>query len=55
MERDVSFVTGRRVQHALERLGHEVYPLDIEDPTTGTLMELKIKQGLKMEVLQKRS
>ena len=40
MERDVSFVTGRRVQHALERLGHEVYPLDIEDPTTGTLMEL---------------
>src|ERR671911_2992573 len=40
MERDVSFVTGRRVQHALERLGHEVYSLDIEDPTTGTLMEL---------------
>jgi D-alanine-D-alanine ligase len=40
MERDVSFVTGRRVQHALERLGHEVYPLDIEDSTTGALMEL---------------
>src|ERR671933_336394 len=40
MERDVSFVTGRRVQHALERLGHEVYPLDIEDPTTARLMEL---------------
>src|SRR5215213_5741033 len=40
MERDVSFVTGRRVQHALERLGHDVYPLDIEDQTTGTLMEL---------------
>jgi D-alanine-D-alanine ligase len=40
MERDVSFVTGRRVQHALERLGHEVYPLDIEETTTGTLMEL---------------
>ncbi|MFL5991377.1 MAG: D-alanine--D-alanine ligase [Rubrobacteraceae bacterium] len=40
MERDVSFVTGRRVQHALERLGHEVHPLDIEETTTGTLMEL---------------
>jgi len=40
MERDVSFVTGRRVQHALERLGHEVFPLDIEDSTTGTLMEI---------------
>ena len=40
MERDVSFVTGRRVQHALERLGHEVYPLDIEDSTTEALMEL---------------
>ena len=39
MERDVSFLTGRRVQHALERLGHEVHPLDIEDTTTGTLME----------------
>jgi D-alanine-D-alanine ligase len=40
MEREVSFVTGRRVQHALERLGHEVHPLDIEETTTGTLMEL---------------
>jgi D-alanine-D-alanine ligase len=40
MERDISFVTGNRVQHALERLGHEVYPLDIEDGTTGSLMEL---------------
>ena len=40
MERDVSLVTGRRVQHALERLGHEVHALDIEDATTGTLMEL---------------
>ncbi len=39
MERDVSFVTGRRVQHALERLGHEVYPLDIEEGTTAALME----------------
>ena len=40
MERDVSFVTGRRVQHALERLGHEVHPLDIEEGTTASLMEL---------------
>lgn len=40
MERDVSFLTGRRVQHALERLGHEVYPLDIEEATTGSLMEI---------------
>ena len=40
MERDVSVVTGRRVQHALERLGHDVHPLDIEDTTTGSLMEL---------------
>ncbi|QIN82092.1 D-alanine--D-alanine ligase [Rubrobacter tropicus] len=40
MERDVSFVTGRRVQHALERLGHEVHPLDVEETTTGALMEL---------------
>lgn len=40
MERDVSFVTGRRVQHALERLGHEVHPLDIEATTTEALMEL---------------
>ncbi|MGF1472080.1 MAG: D-alanine--D-alanine ligase [Rubrobacteraceae bacterium] len=40
MERDVSFVTGRRVQHALERLGHEVHSLDIEATTTEALMEL---------------
>lgn len=40
MERDVSVLTGRRVQHALERLGHEVHPLDIEDTTTATLLEL---------------
>lgn len=40
MERDVSFITGRRVQHALERLGHEVHALDIEASTTGTLIEL---------------
>ena len=40
MERDISFVTGNRVQHALERLGHEVHPLDIEDATTEVLMEL---------------
>ena len=40
MERDVSFVTGRRVQHALERLGHEVHPLDIEEGTTAALMDL---------------
>ena len=40
MERDVSFVTGGRVQHALERLGHEVHPLDIEDTTTENLVQL---------------
>lgn len=40
MERDVSFATGRRVQYALERLGHEVHPLDIEATTTEELMEL---------------
>jgi len=40
IERDISFVTGNRVQHALERLGHEVHPLDIEDSTTEALMEL---------------
>jgi D-alanine-D-alanine ligase len=40
MERDISLITGGRVQHALERLGHEVHPLDIEDSTTETLMEL---------------
>jgi D-alanine-D-alanine ligase len=40
MERDVSFITGRRVQHALERLDHEVHPLDIEASTTERLMDL---------------
>jgi len=40
MERDISFVTGGRVQHALERLGHEVHALDIEDSTTEALMEI---------------
>jgi D-alanine-D-alanine ligase len=40
MERDVSFMTGRRIQHALERLGHEVHPLDIEDTTTEALLDL---------------
>lgn len=40
MERDVSLVTGGRIQHALERLGHETYPLDIEDTTTGALMDI---------------
>jgi D-alanine-D-alanine ligase len=40
MERDISLVTGGRVQHALERLGHEVHALDIEDATTEALMEI---------------
>lgn len=40
MERDVSLVTGGRVAHALERLGHEVHPLDIEETTTERLIEL---------------
>jgi len=40
MERDISLVTGGRIQHALERLGHEVHPLDIEDATTEDLMEI---------------
>jgi D-alanine-D-alanine ligase len=40
MERDISLVTGGRIQHALERLGHEVRPLDIEDATTEALMEI---------------
>jgi D-alanine-D-alanine ligase len=40
MERDISLVTGTRVQHALERLGHEVHARDIEDPTTEALMEI---------------
>ena len=40
MERDVSLVTGGRIQHALERLGHEVHPLDVEDSTTEALIEI---------------
>src|SRR3954468_17200820 len=41
MERDVSMITGRRVAHALERLGHEVHNLDIEENTTEKLMEIE--------------
>ncbi len=41
MERDVSIVTGRRVAHALERLGHEVHSLDVEESTTERLMEIE--------------
>ncbi len=41
MERDVSLVTGRRVAHALERLGHETHPLDVEESSTERLMELR--------------
>ena len=41
MERDVSLVTGRRVARALERLGHEVYPLDVEESTTKRLIEIE--------------
>ncbi|HEX2098179.1 MAG TPA: D-alanine--D-alanine ligase [Rubrobacteraceae bacterium] len=40
MEREVSLITGRRVSHALERLGHEMHPLDIEETTTERLIEL---------------
>src|SRR4051794_3897009 len=40
MERDVSMITGRRVAHALERLGHEVNALDIEEDTTEKLMRI---------------
>src|SRR5919205_911950 len=40
MERDVSLVTGGRVAHALERLGHEVHALDIEETTTEALIQL---------------
>ncbi|WP_119069452.1 D-alanine--D-alanine ligase family protein [Rubrobacter indicoceani] len=40
MERDVSFVTGTRVGRALERLGHDVHLLDIEDSTTENLIDL---------------
>jgi D-alanine-D-alanine ligase len=41
MERDVSIVTGRRVAHALERLGHEVHSLDVEESTTERLLEIE--------------
>ena len=41
MERDVSLITGRRVAHALERLGHEVRSLDVEESTTEKLMEIE--------------
>jgi D-alanine-D-alanine ligase len=41
MERDVSIVTGRRVAHALERLGHEVRSLDVEESTTERVMEIE--------------
>lgn len=40
MERDISLVTGGRVAHALERLGHEVRSLDVEESMTERLMEL---------------
>ena len=40
MERDVSLITGQRVAHALERLGHEVHALDVEESTTERLMAL---------------
>lgn len=40
MERDVSLATGRRVAHALQRLGHEVHELDLEERLTETLVEL---------------
>jgi D-alanine-D-alanine ligase len=41
MERDVSLITGRRVAHALERLGYEVHSLDVEESTTERLMEIE--------------
>ena len=40
LERDVSLVTGGRVQHALERLGHEVHALDVEESTTDNLLDI---------------
>ncbi len=39
MEREISFLTGHRVRHALERLGHEVRALDITEDTTRALIE----------------
>lgn len=39
MEREISIVTGARVRRALERLGHEVRELDLDENTTETLAE----------------
>ncbi|WP_047866191.1 D-alanine--D-alanine ligase family protein [Rubrobacter aplysinae] len=39
MEREISIVTGTRVRRALERLGHEVHSLDLDESTTDTLMQ----------------
>ncbi|HKH78131.1 MAG TPA: D-alanine--D-alanine ligase [Rubrobacteraceae bacterium] len=39
MEREISFLTGHRVRHALERLGHEVRALDVTEDTTRALIE----------------
>lgn len=41
MEREISQLTGARVQHALERLGHEVQTLDLDENTTETLAETR--------------
>jgi D-alanine-D-alanine ligase len=41
MEREVSLLTGRRIAHALERLGNAVNTLDIEETTTERLIELE--------------
>ena len=37
MEREISQLTGTRVRHALERLGHEVQTLDLDENTTEAL------------------
>jgi D-alanine-D-alanine ligase len=39
MEREISIVTGTRVRRALERLGHEVHELDLDENTTEALIE----------------
>lgn len=39
MEREISQLTGTRVRHALERLGHDVQTLDLDESTTETLAE----------------
>lgn len=41
MEREISIVTGTRVRRALERLGHEVHELDLDEDTTETLMQTR--------------